>query len=123
MDKDAIFYKLQSAFPNSEGKKLFSIAGSIWSEVNTWNKTQKKVAIKEVLDKQAEEEAKKAHTINGKRMTDEERADAVGDFLDQRLLSGEITAAEIAQLKDIQNLKQKDRDIIIQVVNYKELED
>jgi len=56
-----------------------------------------------------------------KPMTEEERADAVIAFLDTRLKDKTITAAEIGQLKDLVNMKLEDRDVIINIVNYKDI--
>jgi hypothetical protein len=56
-----------------------------------------------------------------KRMTDEELADAIDVMICNKVLDETISAAEIAQLKDIRNIKLKDRDVVINVLNYKDL--
>jgi uncharacterized damage-inducible protein DinB len=122
MNGEILYSEVKRAFPKLDNKAVHAFCKGLWSLILKWHKTclrEAETSIKAEWEKQA----KATSTASGKRMTDEERADAVGDFLDARLLSGEITAAEIAQLKDIQNLKQKDRDVIIQVVSYKELLD
>ena len=58
----------------------------------------------------------------GETMTPEERAEAVGALLDDRLRKKELTAAELAQFKDLFNLRQKDQDIKIESVDYREVD-
>jgi hypothetical protein len=67
----------------------------------------------------AAKEASKAP--KSKRMTDEELAEAIDIMICNKVLDGSISAAEIAQLKDIRNIKLKDRDVVINVVSYKDI--
>jgi len=66
-------------------------------------------------------ETKSKEAKRYKTLTDEERADALSALLDAKLQSQNISAAEIAQLKDLFNLRQQDRDVIIEVVSYKDV--
>ena len=77
----------------------------------------------EVAFKAQREEDVKVKASNAKRMTDEELADAIDVMICSKVSDQTISAAEIAQLKDIRNIKLKDRDVVINVVNYKEMED
>ena len=43
------------------------------------------------------------------------------DLLDEKLVSRELTASEIRELKDIFNLKAKDQGILIEQVDFREL--
>ena len=104
MNKDTI-YGIIKQHCDMDNKTGYHVAGMIWKDVKGWNR--------EELKKNKLEQKKATKTL-----TDEERADALASYLDEKLLAKEISAAEIAQLKDVFNLKQKDRDVIINVVNY-----
>ena len=96
----------------SDGNSLaWGIARVIWKNVKEWHESEIGRA---VLKKKAED----AKGI----LTDEERSLELTRFLDKKLVSGDLTAAEIAQFKDIFNLRGKDRDITIVVMNYKDEE-
>ena len=81
---------------------------------------------REEAQKQAEIEALVAEKVGAVKkpsrvmLTDEERAEELTRFLDTKLLDGSLSAAELAQFKDIYGLKAKDRDIEIRIVDFKE---
>jgi len=58
----------------------------------------------------------------GRKLTEDERQDELTRFLDAKLLDGTLTAAELAQFKDIYGLKSKERDIIIETINFADAE-
>ena len=55
-----------------------------------------------------------------KMLTDEERTEELTKFLDSKLIDGTLSAAELAQFKDIYGLKAKDRDVTIGTISFKE---
>jgi hypothetical protein len=101
--------KLASSDESANNSLMFSIAKSVWANVKDWHEHE---IGRQVLKKKAESEKG--------ILTDEERSLELTRFLDKKLVSGDLTAAEIAQFKDIFNLRGKDRDITIVVMNYKD---
>ena len=96
---------------------IFAEVKAINSEIRLEHNKDKR-AIEKTFKAQKAEEAK---ALPSKRMTDEELADAIDVMICTKVVDGTISAAEIAQLKDIRNIKLKDRDVVINVVNYKDL--
>lgn len=119
MDKQIIFNLLNKELPDTDNKLLYNVAGILYSQVAKWNKEQKKAAVNEIKSKQ---EAEKREKPKLKRLTDEERAEAVGALLDSKVVSGEITAAELAQFKDLFNLKARDQDILIELMDFSRID-
>jgi Ca2+-binding EF-hand superfamily protein len=56
------------------------------------------------------------------RLTPEERAQELSDMLDEKLKNRELTASELREMKDIFNLKAKDQDIIIQMMDFRAID-
>ena len=109
MEKASIASQLQ-VHGGLNGSDANRVAGVIWSSVCKHTKICEKFA--------KEEEAKKHVSTERVRLTPEERAQETADLLDEKLVSREITAAELRELKDIFNLKAKDQDIAIEMVDY-----
>ena len=96
---------------------------AIWSlcqQISTASKALVREAVKEVKEKvESEAKAKEKELRTPSRLlTDEERTEALTMFLDGKLLDGTLSAAELAQFKDIYGLKAKDRDVTIQAVDF-----
>lgn len=98
---------------------------AIWSlcqQISTASKALVREAVKEVKEKseaEAKAKEKELHTPS-RLLTDEERTEALTKFLDGKLLDGTLSAAELAQFKDIYGLKAKDKDVTIKAVDFKE---
>ena len=91
-----------------------------YPEDSDWNKARYAISMAIV---ERFENAYKAGAYGGEgQLSDEERAEAVGRLLDNKLIKGEITAAELAQFKDLFNLRQKDQGIQIEMVYYGDVE-
>ena len=56
------------------------------------------------------------------RLTPEERAQELSDMLDEKLKNRELTASELREMKDIFNLKAKDQDIHIQMMDFRAID-
>jgi hypothetical protein len=61
---------------------------------------------------------KKEYQRASVRLTPEERAQELSDMLDEKLKNRELTASELREMKDIFNLKAKDQDIRIEMVDF-----
>ncbi len=96
---------------------IWALAKKLDSQFNTILK----LAVKDAL-LVAEVEVKAKVTSNLPLLTPEERADELAKLLDNKLVTGEITASEIRELKDIFNLKAKDQDIHIQMIDYRSID-
>lgn len=93
-------------------KAKHALAGALLSEQKrsddaTKEKLKTKGGVKPTVD-----------TSDLKLLSPEERAEQLAKLLDSKLLSGDISASEIRELKDIFNLKQKDQDLHIQVTDF-----
>ena len=97
---------------------IYGEAKAILSEIRLeWSKEKR--AMEEAFKAQRAEEAKAKPRLTP--MTEEELSDSIDILLTTKVNNQTISAAEIAQLSSIRNLKKKDRDITIQTVNYKDL--
>ncbi len=65
---------------------------------------------------------KKEYTRSSCRLTPEERAQELSDMLDEKLKNRELTASELREMKDIFNLKAKDQDILIQMMDFRSID-
>lgn len=110
MDKQKINNLIKGAYPKLDNKIAFFMAGCVWDEVRKWHKAEVKKAIDE----------SKPSALAG-TLTDEERALELTKFLDAKLLDGSLSAAELAQFKDIYGLKAKERDITIRMVEFRDV--
>jgi hypothetical protein len=70
----------------------------------------------------AEKRASEKLKDEKKGLSPEQRMQELSDVLDEKLLSREITASEIRELKDIFNLKAKAQDILIEMADYREID-
>jgi hypothetical protein len=118
---------LKREFPNIEGKRSWGITNEIWKHCVKYGKDLELMARKECEEKAEKarkeaEDAKKAKVAssdpNRVVLTPEQRADELAALLDEKLLSRELTASDIRELKDIFNLKAKDQDIVIEMVDF-----
>lgn len=122
MNREVLYSEVKRAFPKLDNKAVHAFTGGLWSLILKWHKTAMREA--EASIKAEWEKAKVASSMpSGKRMSEEELADAIDNLLCTKVADQTISAAEIAQLSSIRNLKKTDRDIVIQVVNYKEVSD
>jgi hypothetical protein len=113
MNKDKLYSHIKQAFPKLDNKALNSYCVALWSDISAWHREEKvKVKVS------CEAVAKPSKASGGVRFSAEERAQALSDLLDEKLDSGEITASEIRELKDIFNLKAKDQDIQIVITDF-----
>jgi hypothetical protein len=111
MDSQAIYRMLKTSYPSLDNKIANFMAQNVWSDVRKWHKAELKKAKDEVRES----------TVDRRALTDEERAEELTKFLDAKLLDGSMTAAELAQFKDIYGLKAKERDVSINVVEFKDV--
>ena len=126
--KEDLHYLLKSALKDLKtlddskyNKTCFAAAQRVHSEVCKERRAFKKeIETLQKANTDLRSQLEDAQKPKNKKLSEEERAEAVEAFLDSKLLDKTISAAEIAQLKDILNLKQRDRDVIIQIVNYGE---
>jgi hypothetical protein len=65
---------------------------------------------------------KKEYQRASVRLTPEERAQELSDMLDEKLKNRELTASELREMKDIFNLKAKDQDILIQMMDFRAID-
>mgnify|MGYP003144656308 CR=1 FL=1 len=119
MNKDILYSHIKGAFPELDNSTLNAYCVALWGSISAWHREERSKLT--LLHKEELKASKGSKLPKGKRLTEEERADAIEEFLDTKLLEKTISAAEIAQLKDILNLKQRDRDVIINVVRYDEM--
>lgn len=122
MDKASIASVLQ-ATSDLGNKEAHRAAGAVWSEV---------LRARKVLEKEVRAETRKELIENPPQaliddilgtqdedpMTEDELMDALRRLMEKRVREDTATAAEIAQIKDIFNLRQKERDITIEVVDH-----
>ncbi len=100
---------------------------NIWAlskKLDSQFNTTLKLAVKDALlsAETAVKSQRGSAATNLPLLTPEERADELAKLLDSKLCSGEITASEIRELKDIFNLKAKDQDIHIQMIDYRSID-
>ena len=112
MKVDEINDVLKKHIPLEEGKKAFN--RGCWAAATEINRAFLKV------EKARAEKLGVATSRGGVRLTPEERAQEMADFLDEKLVSRELTASEIRELKDIFNLKAKDQGILIEQVDFRD---
>lgn len=112
---------LKREYKGFDNKEYWRVAKEIWKHVVEYGKTIEKAA-KEEWAKEAEKQAKEANEKkrSGKQslLTPEQRSEELAALLDEKLISRELTASDIRELKDIFNLKAKDQDIVIQMVDF-----
>jgi hypothetical protein len=106
MEMKAVF-KEQSEKP--DGKKLWAFCDKIVKQATT-------EGAELLLSK------KSAYQAGSIRLTPEERAQELSDLLDEKLKNRELTASELREMKDIFNLKAKDQDIIIQMMDFRAID-
>lgn len=98
------------------------LSSHITREANgdVWNLSQKINAMLAEEIKGIKSAVKREEKVRtrGRMLTDDERQEELTRFLDAKLLDGTLTAAELGQFKDIYGLKNKERDIIIQTINF-----
>lgn len=99
---------------NSEANTLARV---IWSDVVKYGKFWEKEGISAEREKW---EKKNLVESRGRILTNEERSEELTRFLDGKLMDGSLTAAELAQFKDIYGLKAADRDISIELIDFKD---
>lgn len=99
---------------NSEANTLARV---IWSDVVKYGKFWEKEGISAERKKW---EKKNLVESRGRILTNEERSEELTRFLDGKLMDGSLTAAELAQFKDIYGLKAADRDISIELIDFKD---
>ncbi len=99
---------------NSEANTLARV---IWSDVVKYGKFWEKEGISAERKKW---EKKNLVESRGRLLTNEERSEELTRFLDGKLMDGSLTAAELAQFKDIYGLKAADRDISIELIDFKD---
>jgi hypothetical protein len=99
---------------NSEANTLARV---IWSDVVKYGKFWEKEGISAERKKW---EKKNLVKSRGRLLTNEERSEELTRFLDGKLMDGSLTAAELAQFKDIYGLKAADRDISIELIDFKD---
>jgi hypothetical protein len=118
---------LKREFPTIDGKRSWGITNEIWKHCVKYGKDLAAIERKECEDKaeKARKEAEDAKKAKGASsdpnrvvLTPEQRADELAALLDEKLLSRELTASDIRELKDIFNLKAKDQDIVIEMVDF-----
>ncbi len=119
MDNRTLYMDLKRGYKGVVGDTYNNlhqtVANQLWGYVRKY--------CKEEVDREVKKALEGVNKCKGKRqlLTEDERADAVAGLLDEKLLSGEITAAELGQFKDIFGLKQRDQDIRIESVSYGEV--
>lgn len=97
-----------------DSKALFALMREIATEASS----QRDEAVAEVIANPPDELVKAVRKAPQKPLTELERANAIIALIDARLLDQTITAAEIAQLKDIVQIKPRERDIVIERVDF-----
>lgn len=131
MNEYSIDSVLKREFQDIDGKRSWRISNEIWKMCVEYGKQIEKLARKECVEdaeKKAEEKYRKeieklkgskSGGVAGRKLTDEERAAEVMAFLDEKLQDRTLTAAELAQFKDIFNLKARDQDITIEMTDFR----
>lgn len=99
--------------PKEANKAVYAFCQKLATKVNR--------AMRE-WQREATEEAKVKAKVDANTLTDEERATKLTQFLDGKLMDGSLTAAELAQFKDIYGLKAKDRDVIVNIISWADYE-
>lgn len=118
MNKDVLARKIKKEWPELDNKQVNGFAIELWSDVSEWHKEDRKRAIEAITSKAKEVTKARAEEL----MTDDELALEVNLYLQTKLREGTLTAQDINQLREIANIKKQDRDIVIKVVNYKDVE-
>ena len=115
MNKDVLARKIKKEWPELDNKQINGFAIELWSDISTWNREQKSKAIEAIKSK-----PKASGRSNRELMTDDELAIEVNLYLQDKLLEGTLTAQDINQLREIANIKKQDREVVIQIINYKD---
>ena len=122
MKPEALQASIKSALPMIEWNK--AVNSPLWAmckaEASKYN-AEHKLAIADAVAAVKVEKAKVESNRPVKRLTEDERADAIEALYDAKVIDQTISAAEVAQYKDLLNLKQRDRDVVINIVKYAEM--
>jgi len=105
-----------------KGKETNSAVWELTKQIHSGYQADIKAAKAEAKEKAVKTESKqaKAEPTERRLLTDEERSEELTKFLDSKLLDGTLSAAELAQFKDIYGLKAKDKDVTVDTIDFKE---
>jgi len=124
MDKQLAFAVIKSYFPQVDGKRLNVCTVDLDRKYKIHYELEAKEKVEAAVAKaQARWEKEYVPPVvesNRRKLTDEERTEELTAFLDGKLLDGSLSAAELAQFKDIYGLKAKDRDLTIEIIDFKD---
>lgn len=122
MNEHTIDGILKREYKGFDNKEYWRVAKEIWKHVVEYGKQIEKAAKVEwqkEADKQAKEALEKQKGGKKSILTPEQRSEELAALLDEKLISRELTASDIRELKDIFNLKAKDQDIVIQMTDFR----
>ena len=115
MNKQIIYNLLNKELLDVDNKLLYNVAGIVYAEVAKWNKAEKKAAVAEAVEKVKPK-------ADGKSVyTDEEASEKFLNHLKQKAAEGDFDAALAGKIMDAFGIKAKDRDIAIEVVDFKDV--
>lgn len=103
-----------------KGKETNSAVWELTKQIHSGYQADIKAA--KAANKTESKQAKqtKPEPTERRLLTDEERSEELTKFLDSKLLDGTLSAAELAQFKDIYGLKAKDKDVTVDTIDFKE---
>ena len=120
MNREVLYSEVKRAFPKLDNKAVHAFCGGMWSQMLKWHKNELSQALAEL---RSELTVKPSSDIEGfEGYTPEERSAKVALLLDYKLHTKEMTASELREFKDIFNLKAQDQDIIIEQIDYTDID-
>ena len=124
MDRETFGFELSSALKPLKGhdtskyNKAVHAAGNVlWPKIRRW----KDAEVRGALDKQREANKELEKALPEEHITDEEASVRFLNHLKQKAASGEFDAALAGKIMDAFNIKQKDRDIMLKIVDFKDV--
>jgi len=120
MNAEILYSEVKRAFPRLDNKAVHAFCKGLWSMILKWKKNEVTTAVAEL---RSELTVKPSSDIEGfEGYTPEERSAKVALLLDYKLHTKEMTASELREFKDIFNLKAQDQDIIIEQIDYTDID-
>jgi len=116
MNREVLYSEVKRAFPKLDNKAVHAFTGGLWSLILKWHKNELAQATAKLRSELTVQPSDDIEGFEG--YTPEERSSKVALLLDYKLHTKEMTASELREFKDIFNLKAQDQDIIIEQIDY-----
>jgi hypothetical protein len=122
MNKDILASSIKQTFPELDNKALNTFCVALWGNVSKWHREEKDKALKKAQAKSSDASTKNAPPDDWEGYTEAERSEKIGKWFDWQVETGEMSASEFREAKDMFNLKAKDQDIHIEQVDFRSIE-